>query len=257
MTISSGSCPRILVSGVVCLERRRCSSRDSTTPAFPPSLWSKSACIKPLGRLDTISVARNSSRLCWNGKMSMLHRVRDRVDHQAIFSFDSYQNRITRQLHRLGASADWDRSAFTMNPALSKAVVETFCRLHEDGILYRANRLVNWCVALNTTLSNLEVRLLYVSRPVVSQAFQGRPDAVNWTHTSQRPRLWCQGKVRIRPTHFFRISYRRIRYMPSPSREPSTYAPSQTKRSSLPPLVLKLCWAILQLRSIPMTPGTL
>ncbi len=40
---------------------------------------------------------------------------------------------------------------------LSKAVVETFCRLHEDGIIYRANRLVNWCVKLNTTLSNLEV----------------------------------------------------------------------------------------------------
>lgn len=79
-------------------------------------------------------------------------------------SFDlcSYQNRITRQLYRLGASADWDRAAFTMNPSLSKAVVETFCRLHEDGILYRANRLVNWCVKLNTTLSNLEVCLPYM-----------------------------------------------------------------------------------------------
>jgi valyl-tRNA synthetase len=42
---------------------------------------------------------------------------------------------------------------------LSNAVIETFCRLHEDGIIYRANRLVNWCVQLNTTLSNLEVRL--------------------------------------------------------------------------------------------------
>ncbi|KAF9650388.1 hypothetical protein BDM02DRAFT_3185428 [Thelephora ganbajun] len=70
---------------------------------------------------------------------------------------DDYQNRITRQLHRLGASADWDRAAFTMNPTLSRAVIETFCRLHEDGVLYRANRLVNWCVKLNTTLSNLEV----------------------------------------------------------------------------------------------------
>ncbi len=40
---------------------------------------------------------------------------------------------------------------------MSKAVIETFCRLHEDGIIYRANRLVNWCVKLNTTLSNLEV----------------------------------------------------------------------------------------------------
>ncbi|KAG6890754.1 hypothetical protein C0992_012726 [Termitomyces sp. T32_za158] len=42
---------------------------------------------------------------------------------------------------------------------LSKAVIETFCRLHEEGIIYRANRLVNWCVKLNTTLSNLEVRM--------------------------------------------------------------------------------------------------
>ena len=40
---------------------------------------------------------------------------------------------------------------------LSKAVIENFCRLHEDGIIYRANRLINWCVRLNTTLSNLEV----------------------------------------------------------------------------------------------------
>lgn len=39
-----------------------------------------------------------------------------------------------------------------------KAVMENFCRLHEDGVLYRANRLVNWCVRMNTTLSNLEVR---------------------------------------------------------------------------------------------------
>ncbi|TEB35463.1 valine-tRNA ligase [Coprinellus micaceus] len=59
---------------------------------------------------------------------------------------NEYQERITKQLHRLGGSYDWDR-----------AVIETFCRLREDGIIYRANRLVNWCVKLNTTLSNLEV----------------------------------------------------------------------------------------------------
>ncbi|KAI0002185.1 hypothetical protein BJV74DRAFT_876641 [Russula compacta] len=68
-----------------------------------------------------------------------------------------YQERITNQVHRLGGSYDWSRVAFTMNPQLSKAVVENFCRLHEEGIIYRANRLVNWCVRLNTTLSNLEV----------------------------------------------------------------------------------------------------
>ncbi|KAF9447078.1 hypothetical protein P691DRAFT_776381 [Macrolepiota fuliginosa MF-IS2] len=70
---------------------------------------------------------------------------------------NEYQDRITKQLHRLGGSYDWDRASFTMDPKLSRAVIETFCRLHEDGILYRANRLVNWCVKLNTTLSNLEV----------------------------------------------------------------------------------------------------
>ncbi|KAF8888987.1 tRNA synthetases class I-domain-containing protein [Infundibulicybe gibba] len=68
-----------------------------------------------------------------------------------------YQGRITNQLHRLGGSYDWDRVAFTMDPVRSKAVIENFCKLHEDGIIYRANRLVNWCVQLNTTLSNLEV----------------------------------------------------------------------------------------------------
>ncbi|KAF8175785.1 tRNA synthetases class I-domain-containing protein [Pholiota molesta] len=70
---------------------------------------------------------------------------------------NDYQGRITNQLHRLGGSYDWDRTAFTMDEKLSKAVIETFCRLHEDGVLYRANRLVNWCVKMNTTLSNLEV----------------------------------------------------------------------------------------------------
>ncbi|GAA5995048.1 valine--tRNA ligase [Rhodotorula paludigena] len=70
---------------------------------------------------------------------------------------EEYQTRITNQIQRLGVSCDWDRVAFTMNPQLSKAVAETFVRLHDDGIIYRANRLVNWCVAMNTTLSNLEV----------------------------------------------------------------------------------------------------
>jgi valyl-tRNA synthetase len=44
-----------------------------------------------------------------------------------------------------------------MDENLSEAVVEAFVRLHDEGIIYRANRLVNWCVRLNTTLSNLEV----------------------------------------------------------------------------------------------------
>ncbi|GAB5587672.1 valine--tRNA ligase [Umbelopsis nana] len=70
---------------------------------------------------------------------------------------EMYGNRIYEQFYRLGSSYDWDRAAFTMDPKLSKAVVETFVRLHREDIIYRANRLVNWCVRLNTALSNLEV----------------------------------------------------------------------------------------------------
>ncbi|KAF8994628.1 tRNA synthetases class I-domain-containing protein [Cyathus striatus] len=59
-----------------------------------------------------------------------------------------WTNEITNQLRRLDGSYEWSR--------LSKAVIETFCRLHEDGVLYRANRLVNWCKQLNgRTLLNL------------------------------------------------------------------------------------------------------
>ncbi|ORZ24098.1 valyl-tRNA synthetase [Absidia repens] len=70
---------------------------------------------------------------------------------------EKYGGRIHDQFYRLGASYDWDRAAFTMDPKLSKAVRETFVRLHREGTIYRANRLVNWCVRLNTALSNLEV----------------------------------------------------------------------------------------------------
>lgn len=63
-------------------------------------------------------------------------------------------------LHRLGGSYDWSREAFTMDPNMSEAVLEAFVRLHEDGLIYRSNRLVNWCVQLNTAVSNLEVETI-------------------------------------------------------------------------------------------------
>jgi valyl-tRNA synthetase len=68
-----------------------------------------------------------------------------------------YYKNITAQLKRLGGSMDWTREAFTMDENLSRAVRETFIQLHDEGIIYRANRLVNWCTALSTSLSNLEV----------------------------------------------------------------------------------------------------
>jgi len=68
-----------------------------------------------------------------------------------------YHKNINNAQRRMGGSFDWSREAFTMSPNFSAAVTETFVSLHEEGIIYRANRLVNWCTKLNTSLSNLEV----------------------------------------------------------------------------------------------------
>src|SRR5687768_1097219 len=64
---------------------------------------------------------------------------------------------ISRQMRRLGASGDWSRERFTMDEGLSEAVVETFVRLYEDGLIYRGQRLVNWDPVLKTAISDLEV----------------------------------------------------------------------------------------------------
>jgi valyl-tRNA synthetase len=66
-------------------------------------------------------------------------------------------NRICHQLRRIAASVDWSREAFTMDANLSKAVSAAFVRFHEEGLIYRDNRLVNWCPHLRTALSDLEV----------------------------------------------------------------------------------------------------
>ncbi|HVQ32469.1 MAG TPA: valine--tRNA ligase, partial [Lysobacter sp.] len=64
---------------------------------------------------------------------------------------------IERQMRRLGASGDWSRSVFTMDPMAAEAVVESFVRLHEEGLIYRGQRLVNWDPVLKTAISDLEV----------------------------------------------------------------------------------------------------
>ena len=69
-----------------------------------------------------------------------------------------YHEKINKVLRRMGGSFDWTREAFTMDENFTAAVTETFVTLHEQGIIYRANRLVNWCTKLNTALSNLEVQ---------------------------------------------------------------------------------------------------
>jgi valyl-tRNA synthetase len=66
-------------------------------------------------------------------------------------------DRILDQLKQLGCSLDWQRTIFTMDPPYAAAVIEAFVRLYEEGLIYRARRLINWCPQCRTALSDLEV----------------------------------------------------------------------------------------------------
>ncbi len=68
-----------------------------------------------------------------------------------------YGSAIQGQMKRLGASVDWDREYFTMDENLSRAVIECFVRLHEQGLIYRGMYIVNWCPRCMTAISDLEV----------------------------------------------------------------------------------------------------
>ncbi|GAC1339379.1 MAG: valine--tRNA ligase [Myxococcales bacterium] len=70
---------------------------------------------------------------------------------------EQYGERISRQHRALGASLDWERERFTMDAQSSRAVREAFVRLFEEGLLYRAERMISWCVSDRTALSDLEV----------------------------------------------------------------------------------------------------
>ena len=81
--------------------------------------------------------------------------------------------KILLQLKRLGASCDWSRERFTLDEGLSRAVREVFVRLYEQGLIYRDNRLINWCPRCHTALSDLEVehdelegKLTYIRYPL-------------------------------------------------------------------------------------------
>ena len=77
---------------------------------------------------------------------------------------DEYGGKICHQLRRLGSSVDWSRQAFTMDDNLSAAVKEAFVRLHTGGLIYRDNRLVNWCCKLKTAVSDIEVDYIDVPK---------------------------------------------------------------------------------------------
>jgi valyl-tRNA synthetase len=84
---------------------------------------------------------------------------------------------IQRQMKQIGESCDWSREKFTLSPELSRVVIEVFVRLYEEGLIYRDNRLLNWCPVCLTVLSDLEViheerpgHLWHIKYPVVGAA---------------------------------------------------------------------------------------
>ncbi len=70
---------------------------------------------------------------------------------------EKYGSRIVSQLKTIGSSCDWQRERFTMDEGCSRAVKEVFVRLYEQGLIYRGNRLVNWCPHCRTSISDAEV----------------------------------------------------------------------------------------------------
>ena len=70
---------------------------------------------------------------------------------------ETYGNRITQQLRKMGSSCDWERERFTMDEGCSKAVREVFVRLYEQGLIYRGERIINWCPHCLTSISDAEV----------------------------------------------------------------------------------------------------
>ncbi|KAL8716730.1 MAG: hypothetical protein Q9225_005971 [Loekoesia sp. 1 TL-2023] len=105
--------------------------------------------------ISTQSVVEN---MLWRRRKQTRHDLGRQKMVDLIWSWkEEYHQKINSVLKRMGGSFDWTREAFTMDENLSAAVTETFVQLHEEGIIYRANRLVNWCTKLNTALSNIEV----------------------------------------------------------------------------------------------------
>ena len=84
------------------------------------------------------------------GRVGFIERVRSWVD--------DYGERIYRQTERLGASCDWSRKAFTLDPGPALAVRTTFVNLYNKGLIYKGTRITNWCPRCRTALSDLEVK---------------------------------------------------------------------------------------------------
>jgi len=105
---------------------------------------------------------------------------------------EQYRGKIRDQLKRLGASCDWTRECFTLDPGPAKAVRTTFVNLYNEGLIYRGERIINWCPRCQTAISDLEVEhheaqdhLWYVRYPLLDD--NGQPSGEYITIATTRP----------------------------------------------------------------------
>ncbi len=109
-------------------------------------------------------------------------------------------NVIEGQMRRLGTSADWSRSTFTMDPGPSEAVIESFLRWHEQGLIYRGQRLVNWDPVLKTAISDLEVESVEEDGFLWSIAY-ALEDGASYEHVE----VDADGNETLRETHTYLV----------------------------------------------------
>ncbi len=103
------------------------------------------------------------------GREAFLERIHEYVEHS--------RATIRKQIRKMGASCDWSRERYTLDEGLSHAVSEIFVRMYHDGLIYRDNRIVNWCPKCLSTLSDVEVehiesdgQLYYIKYPIKDSA---------------------------------------------------------------------------------------
>ncbi|EEB18877.1 Valyl-tRNA synthetase, putative [Pediculus humanus corporis] len=97
-------------------------------------------------------------KMLWKDEQKTRHEIGREKFIQKVWEWKNAKgDRISQQLRRLGSSVDWDRYCFTMDPQLCTAVTEAFVQLHESGLIYRSDRLVNWSCTLKSAISDIEV----------------------------------------------------------------------------------------------------
>ena len=157
--------------------------------------------------------------------------------------------KILNQLQRLGCSCDWERQRFTLDEGLSRAVRQVFISLHAEGLIYRAERITNWCPRCHTALSDLEVEnestpghLFHIRYPFAEGRgrHRGRDDAARDDprgHGGRRPPRGPALPRRRRPDARAARRTRSGSYPSSPTprwTRPSAPAPSRSPRPTTP-----------------------